>query len=804
MRRDREWADSLGLGDRLELVDYLPRGESLRYQRDSEALLLLVPDAGGRGKGVLSGKVFEYLAAGRPILAAVPPDGAAAELIRETGAGVVVAPDDVDAIRAALVDLHARFANGGLASVELARAGRGPALPARARRGHGSVARRDRMTTQALTLSRRGAADRVLAQPVLDGLFLLTIFTVTFHKLQWELAGSLTLSDILTSVFLVLFAWDRVERDDGGFTRTAMVAFGFLLLFALVYLAGFYSLDTGQALAQWAKGMVKFVLHFGFLVTGIALLARRGLRFYWYALAAFLGGIGLDAVYGVVQLVLAEAGVNLDEILIQPITSRQTGINVFGAVGGTQEVFRPNALTGDPNHLGIELVIPLLVLTPLYLRLEAGHRLKTPLAISLAFMLLVELATLSRSALLGLGCGALILALPYRRHLRRPAFLVPLGAVARARRDGRRGPARLLPHRPSREDEHEPRRGLAALRRLLVRPGHPLDAPVPRSRAEQLRRLLRVRHGTAGLRPALVLRRDDRRDRDRRRCALRRVRRLDLPPARSRPADRPRALRGRRPARGADPARGVGDDGRARRDARRERLLPHDDLLLLLRVRDPRGGAPGRRSRRAARMKVVVLTTSYPREPDDVAGVFVRDAVEHLRAAGVEVAVVSPASFRHFGLAYGDGIVGNLRGDPWKALLVPAFLALVRTRPHVARLGRRPRPRALAAVGAAGAGTGKPFVLQLWGTDVELARRVPWVARRLVRTARLVLCPSQALASRRGARRARRPRRAERGRDPETRFAEPDDPPHVLFVGRLSEEKGIAELPGGDRGTLRV
>ena len=118
---DREWAESLGLGDRLELVDYLPRVESLRYQRDSEALLLLVPEAGGRGKGVLSGKVFEYIAAGRPILAVVPPDGAAAELIRETGAGVVVAPDDVDGIKAALVELHSRFVNGGLPSVELAK-----------------------------------------------------------------------------------------------------------------------------------------------------------------------------------------------------------------------------------------------------------------------------------------------------------------------------------------------------------------------------------------------------------------------------------------------------------------------------------------------------------------------------------------------------------------------------------------------------------------------------------------------------------------------------------------------------------
>ena len=118
---DREWAETLGLGDRLELVEYLPRTESLRLQRDSEALLLLVPDAGGRGKGVLSGKVFEYIAARRPILAVVPPDGAAAELVRETGSGVVVAPDDVEGIKQALVELHTRFANGGLPAVELAK-----------------------------------------------------------------------------------------------------------------------------------------------------------------------------------------------------------------------------------------------------------------------------------------------------------------------------------------------------------------------------------------------------------------------------------------------------------------------------------------------------------------------------------------------------------------------------------------------------------------------------------------------------------------------------------------------------------
>ena len=116
---DREWAEGLGLGDRLELLPYAPRAESLALQRDSEALLLLIPEAGGRGKGVLSGKVFEYVAVGRPILAAVPPDGAAADLIRETDAGVVASPDDPGAIGTALAELHARWRDDGLPDVEL-------------------------------------------------------------------------------------------------------------------------------------------------------------------------------------------------------------------------------------------------------------------------------------------------------------------------------------------------------------------------------------------------------------------------------------------------------------------------------------------------------------------------------------------------------------------------------------------------------------------------------------------------------------------------------------------------------------
>jgi glycosyltransferase involved in cell wall biosynthesis len=113
---DEEWAAGLGLGDRLELLPYLPHRRALELQRDSEANLLLLPEAAGRGAVVPSGKIFEYLAAERPILAAVPPDGAAAKLVRETGAGIVVAPEDERGIRDALIGLHARWKAGQLSN----------------------------------------------------------------------------------------------------------------------------------------------------------------------------------------------------------------------------------------------------------------------------------------------------------------------------------------------------------------------------------------------------------------------------------------------------------------------------------------------------------------------------------------------------------------------------------------------------------------------------------------------------------------------------------------------------------------
>jgi hypothetical protein len=263
-----------------------------------------------------------------------------------------------------------------------------------------------------------------------DFLFLATAFCVSFEKLHWNVAGSVSLADVLAVAFLVVFAAGRLGYGDRRLNRTAVAVFLFLLAFLLVYLVGFFNLDTKQALDQWGKGLVKFLIHFLFLAVGVAYLARRSERFFWRTLGWFCGGLVANAGYGVLQLLAAKAGHNLDRTILSPLTGGAAlQINTYGIVGGTT-VYRPNALTGDPNHLGIMLLVPLLVLTPIYLRLERGHRLRVPLALVLSFLLVVLLATLSRSAALGLGLGVLILAIPYRRHLVSRAALVPLGIVA--------------------------------------------------------------------------------------------------------------------------------------------------------------------------------------------------------------------------------------------------------------------------------------------------------------------------------------------------------------------------------------
>jgi len=190
-------------------------------------------------------------------------------------------------------------------------------------------------------------------------------------------------------------------------------------------------------------------------------------------------------------------------------------------------------------------------------------------------------------------------------------------------------------------------------------------------------------------------------------------------------------------------------------------------------------------------VKVVVLTTSYPRHEDDFAGRFVADAVERLRARGLDIDVVAPGRYRDFGLAYGPGVAANVRRRPWAGPLLLGSMAIAARR--AARDADLVHAHWLPA-GAAALVCGRPFVVTLHGTDVELARRVPRLARRVLRRARGVVCVSHALAEAARALGARDPRVIPNGIELPESAGEEAEPPEILFAGRLSPEKGIEEL----------
>jgi len=89
---DREVA---ARSDVVRLLGYIPHAESTALIRSADLLFLPMQNiaAGGRA-GIIPGKTYEYLAAGKPILAAVP-EGDTREILLAAGSGLVCEPDDV-------------------------------------------------------------------------------------------------------------------------------------------------------------------------------------------------------------------------------------------------------------------------------------------------------------------------------------------------------------------------------------------------------------------------------------------------------------------------------------------------------------------------------------------------------------------------------------------------------------------------------------------------------------------------------------------------------------------------------------
>lgn len=96
------------LSDNLVLIEHLPHQKGLIELCKSQVLLLPLNNA-PNVKGILTGKMFEYIALQRPILAIGPTDADFAEILRETNSGVSLNFDDVQGIKNALLNYFQLF-----------------------------------------------------------------------------------------------------------------------------------------------------------------------------------------------------------------------------------------------------------------------------------------------------------------------------------------------------------------------------------------------------------------------------------------------------------------------------------------------------------------------------------------------------------------------------------------------------------------------------------------------------------------------------------------------------------------------
>ena len=104
-----------GLSDHVVFTSYIPHAQVAQVHRSSTLLLLLLmPDSEPRAKGLLTGKLFEYLASGRPILCIGPEDGDAARIINETHAGTTVGFGDKEKIKEVIKDFYQSYLEGNL------------------------------------------------------------------------------------------------------------------------------------------------------------------------------------------------------------------------------------------------------------------------------------------------------------------------------------------------------------------------------------------------------------------------------------------------------------------------------------------------------------------------------------------------------------------------------------------------------------------------------------------------------------------------------------------------------------------
>ena len=110
-----EMIENAGLKKYLVSVDYLPHEQVIREQQKASLLLLLINNT-PNAKMILTGKIFEYLVSGTPVVCIGPPDGDAAQVLNNTHCGEVFDFGDVAGLKLYLSETYKKFKEGKLLS----------------------------------------------------------------------------------------------------------------------------------------------------------------------------------------------------------------------------------------------------------------------------------------------------------------------------------------------------------------------------------------------------------------------------------------------------------------------------------------------------------------------------------------------------------------------------------------------------------------------------------------------------------------------------------------------------------------
>lgn len=95
----------------VENFGYLPHPEAIQKLVESDVLLLITSN-NSESKFITTGKLFEYLASKKPILAIAPKDSSAAKIISSTNAGKVIEPDQIEKIEDEIFYFYQRYREG--------------------------------------------------------------------------------------------------------------------------------------------------------------------------------------------------------------------------------------------------------------------------------------------------------------------------------------------------------------------------------------------------------------------------------------------------------------------------------------------------------------------------------------------------------------------------------------------------------------------------------------------------------------------------------------------------------------------